>query len=136
MTAVAPPQAPGTAGAPRTSHLPVAVHGPAEHEGRLPALPQHPQPPALLKGDVPHALREGQPLSVDQLLPGRVEPEDVDHRNASHGQGEGGQGKPRACPEHKPGPSPALAATPRDPELEAPAEPLPVPEPQVDTRST
>lgn len=66
------------------SHLPPAVHGPAEHKGGLPAVLQDPQSLALLESNVPHSVLESQLLSVSQLLSAGVELEDVDHGNAFH----------------------------------------------------
>lgn len=76
-----PPQPHGQQG-PNASHLPLAVHGPAEHKGGLPAVLQDPQSLALLKSNVPHSVLESQLLSVSQLLSAGVELEDVDHGNA------------------------------------------------------
>lgn len=66
------------------THLPLAIHRPAEHEGGFPAVLQHPQPLALLKSHVPHPVLERQLLFVDQLPSGGIQLEDVDHRNTCH----------------------------------------------------
>lgn len=42
---------------------------------------QDPQSPALLESDVPHSVPKRQPLSVNQLLSGGIELENVDRGN-------------------------------------------------------
>lgn len=64
------------------SYLPLVTHGPPEHEGSIPTVLQNPQPPSLLKDDIPHSMRESQLLSEHQLLSAGIKLEDEDHRNA------------------------------------------------------
>lgn len=64
------------------SHLPPFTHRPPEHEGSVPTVLQNPQPPSLLKDDIPHSMRESQLLSEHQLLSAGIKLEDEDHRNA------------------------------------------------------
>ena len=66
------------------SHLPPAIHRPAEHKGGFPAVLQDPQSLALLENNVPHSVLKSQLLSVTQLLSVGIELEDVDHRNTFH----------------------------------------------------
>lgn len=85
----------------RPSHLPLAAHRPAEHEGGLPAVLQDPQPPGLLEGGVPHSVLESQLLLVDQLPPGDIQLEEADHGQPS--QGERGRSRQRPRGRSAPG---------------------------------
>ena len=79
----------------RPSHLPLAAHRPAEHEGGLPAVLQNPQPLGLLKGGVPHSVLESQLLLEDQLPPGGIQLEEADRGQPSQGERGPSRRRPR-----------------------------------------
>lgn len=63
------------------SHLPLAAHRPPERQRGITAVLQNPQAPSLLKYNIPHPVRESQPLSEHQLLSAGIKLEDEARRD-------------------------------------------------------